>query len=107
MNEDILRFPFPVELLEKLAFEKEADVTKDTDNQGTVNTEHGGEYKGEDKTDDVQGNIQELSDEGGDFSNNLTNFLQAKKHTDKREEKIDKAEELGLVDPTNSPESAE
>jgi hypothetical protein len=96
MNETLQKFPFSVEILDKLAFptQKEADVLSDTNTPDTVNKEHQGENHGGPELE-----LQDLNEGGGDFSQNLESFLTQKKPDGKHEEKEEKAKQLGMVEP--------
>ncbi len=77
---------FPVDLLDQICF---------TDKKATV-TDAVGDQTGKQENKPSLDNL-ESQENGGDFSENLTKFLMTDKQKPTREEKIEKADRLGLV----------
>ena len=107
MSKDALKYPFPVDLLNSIIFplDKKADVLDDAHNDNRIQNAPSSDAikdkvdSGEDHL-NLEGGMQELGGDGkGDFGKNLEDFLTRKKEDGGHEEKKDKAEQLGLVDP--------
>lgn len=103
--EPTVRNLFPIDALNKIAFptDKQADVLSDANSTNTINEQNTATNsdKSKESPDDE---TQELTSGGGDFSQDLTNFLKKKKDEPERIEKIEKAEALGMIETQKQPE---